>query len=117
MRRTGFASILAIVSIGLVAAALTALSMWFASDSRRTASAKAEAQIRQLLLAGASDLSDHARRWGIAPPTQGWSIRLPDDLVHDGAQLAIQIRPDSASSAYIDLSDSGAGRSGKQELE
>jgi hypothetical protein len=50
-----FAAVTAIVLLGLVASALAAMAMMFAADARRTRSAAAEAQLRQLLLAGAAD--------------------------------------------------------------
>jgi type II secretory pathway component PulK len=54
-KNAAFASITAIVMLGLVASMLAAMAMMFAADARRTRSSAAEAQLRQLLLAGAAD--------------------------------------------------------------
>ena len=55
-RRRAFAAVTAIVMIGLVASTLAALAVMFAADARRTRAASTEAQLRQLLIAGAADV-------------------------------------------------------------
>ena len=55
-RAPAFAAVTAIVLMGLVATTLAATVMVFAADARRTRAAVAEAQLRQLLLAGAADV-------------------------------------------------------------
>jgi hypothetical protein len=42
--------------MGLVASTLAAMAMMFAADARRTRNAAADAQLRQLLIAGAADV-------------------------------------------------------------
>ena len=42
--------------IGLVATTLAAMAMTFAADARRTRAAATDAQLRQLLIAGAADV-------------------------------------------------------------
>ncbi|MEA2736609.1 MAG: hypothetical protein QOE14_3060 [Humisphaera sp.] len=54
--KSAFAAVTAIVLMGLVASTLAALTMMFAADARRTRAAVAEAQFRQLLIAGAADV-------------------------------------------------------------
>ena len=51
MRHHGTAGVLAIILIGLVGAALVAMSSHFAYDARRTSQLAAESQLRQLLIA------------------------------------------------------------------
>ena len=53
-KNAAFAAVTAIVLLGLVATTLGALAMMFAADARRTRNAAAEAQLRQLLIAGAA---------------------------------------------------------------
>ena len=55
-RRSAFAAVTAIVLMGLVASTLAAMGMMFAADARRSRAAAAEAQLRQLLIAGAADV-------------------------------------------------------------
>jgi len=65
LRRTktsGFATVTAIVLLGLVGSMLAAMAMMFAADARRTRSAAAEAQLRQFLLAGAADVQQRINK-------------------------------------------------------
>ena len=55
-KNSAFAAITAIVLMGLVASTLAAMAMMFAADARRTRNAAADAQLRQLLIAGAADV-------------------------------------------------------------
>jgi hypothetical protein len=55
-KRSAFAAVTAIVLLGLVASMLAAMGIMFAADARRTRDAVADAQLRQLLIAGAADV-------------------------------------------------------------
>jgi Na+-transporting NADH:ubiquinone oxidoreductase subunit NqrC len=55
-KNSAFAAVTAIVLLGLVASVLAAMAMMFAADARRTRNAAADAQLRQLLIAGAADV-------------------------------------------------------------
>jgi hypothetical protein len=55
-KNSAFAAVTAIVLLGLVASTLAAMAMMFAADARRTRNGAAEAQLRQLLIAGAADV-------------------------------------------------------------
>src|SRR4051812_1565563 len=58
--RRGFALITAVTLIGLVAMALAAVTLLFSANVRRTRDALADAQLRQLLLAGAQVATEQA---------------------------------------------------------
>ena len=76
-RRNGFATLIAIVLMGLIALILTTVTMIFAADARRTRSQRDEAQLRQLLTAGAAMAKGQLDR---APTTQPAPITLPAEL-------------------------------------
>jgi len=60
-KNSAFAAITAVVMLGLVASALAAMAMMFAADARRTRNAGADAQLRQLLVAGAADVQQRLK--------------------------------------------------------
>ena len=84
--RRGFAAIMAISLIILVGAALAMLGVYFAQDAARTRSEAVEAQLRQLLSAGAVAAVDHADTVGPARP-----LALPAALADEHAAVTIQI--------------------------
>jgi Na+-transporting NADH:ubiquinone oxidoreductase subunit NqrC len=55
-KNSAFAAVTAIVLLGLVASTLAAMAMMFAAEARRTRNAAADAQLRQLLIAGATEV-------------------------------------------------------------
>ena len=82
----GFASIMAIILIGLVAAALVPLGRTFVADARRTRSEADAAQLRQLLTAGAATAVAEVRA-GEFPHHE---MTLPQSLIDRGAALALE---------------------------
>jgi len=60
-RRHGTAGVVAIVLIGLVGAALVSMTSRFTYDARRTSQLSSEAQLRQLLIAGAQMIPNDPR--------------------------------------------------------
>jgi hypothetical protein len=81
---------MAIVLMGLVGVALACLSSLVAYEARRTRAAKSDAQLRQMLIAGA-----FAAR-GLAasqpqPSDRPQSISLPKELAADAATLTLRI--------------------------
>ena len=85
--RRGFAAVFAITLIILVGAALVALGRYFADDAKRTRAQAIDAQLRQLLTAGAV-LAINEARAGNPPATQR-SVSLPRELRDGGARLSI----------------------------
>ena len=61
-KTSAFAAVTAVVMLGLVASVLAALAMMFAADARRTRNAAADAQLRQLLIAGAADVQQRLKQ-------------------------------------------------------
>jgi len=83
-RHHGFALMLSIVLIGLVAITLASLGMAAHVDAMRTRAAAEDAQLRQLLLAGAQTAQSR-----LAGGTVAGSIALPDSLASDGASVTL----------------------------
>jgi hypothetical protein len=87
-RRRGFAIIIAIGLMGLVAAALALLATMMAADTRRTSSAVTEAQLRQLLVAGAA-VAQRDIQGIVAAGEKGRAITLPEPLSQPGGKLTL----------------------------
>jgi hypothetical protein len=82
--------VVAIVLIGLVATASAVLAIDFAAQARRTQSFAEDAQLRQLLLAGAQAAP---RQLQAGTPPERKSISLPDLLIEQGGVLTLQTLP------------------------
>jgi type II secretory pathway component PulK len=91
--RRGFATLYAIALLGLVAVALTLLTKQVGYEIRRTKLASDDAQLRQLLLAGARSTLEHASRWGDAPTSESWQLDLPSSLAEKEDSLTIVCTP------------------------
>jgi hypothetical protein len=92
-RRRAFATTTALTLLAIVGVALAALATLLAADARRTRTAAQEAQLRQLLLAGAAAAGDRARGLVADAPEQTWEIPLPAALEGD-AILTVSVVPD-----------------------
>jgi hypothetical protein len=114
--RSGFATILAITLVGLVAAALGSMGVLAKADFRRTANVRGQAQLTQLLLVGAADVSERSKRWGNGKLPQDWSVGLPGELSADGAKLLIQLRNESDHSASAHIRAAIGDHIAQQEL-
>jgi len=94
VKKSGFATITAIVMLGLVASMLAAMGMMFAADARRTRSAAAEAQLRQLLIAGAADVQQRLNKdqttfdATFATPAEG-NLRVTAAMDGDGVRSVV----------------------------
>jgi hypothetical protein len=75
-KHSAFAAVTAIVLLGLVATTLATMAMMFAADARRTRNAGAEAQLRQLLIAGAASAQ---QRLDKGPTTFDTKLTAPAD--------------------------------------
>jgi hypothetical protein len=90
-RRRAFATIMAVVLIGLVVTSLVAVTAAVTADVRRTRQLGADTQFRQLLLAGAADAAAHAKTWGEAPTPQSWALALPEALTEQGYRVQLSV--------------------------
>ena len=88
-RRRAFAAILAITLILLVGATLAAVAAAFSADARRTRTLGSDAQLRQLLTAGAIAAAEQLKAAGGDVPTGEKAIPLPADLGDRGASLKV----------------------------
>lgn len=87
--RRGFAGILAITLLILVATTLAVVASSFSADARRTRVAIADAQLRQLLAVGALTATEHLRSGTISSERQ--TIDLPLELKDISATLAVSM--------------------------
>jgi type II secretory pathway component PulK len=83
--RRGFGTVIAIVLLLIVAVMLPVIAAEFTANVRRTRSQLEDAQLRQLLTAGAAFAQTQATE---APTTQR-SITLPQELIDQGASLKV----------------------------
>ena len=105
MRKSrGFAMLAAIAMLAVVAAVLAALTGQFGGEIRRTRRAFQDAQLRQLLHAGAQDAIERARSWDGAPKAGGWTVQLPQPLAGgDGARVRSQVHSMNETQADIEI--------------
>jgi hypothetical protein len=96
-RRSGFAMILAVALLGMIAMTLTAIGITCSMQAMRTRTLAQEAQLRQLLLAGAQ--AAHARLQASA--AVDGPVKLPDDLSQVGDKLILIARPSADSDQAI----------------
>ena len=115
-RRRGFAMILAITLLGLVAATLAMLATHFAGEATRTRTQAAEAQGRQILTAGAMIARENGELLAAGKPV---NVQLPQSLAQGGAKLIVTGKPDAVqleaevaghrTSEVLKMSRQGAG--------
>lgn len=84
-RHRGVASFFAVAALGLVATAILAMTVMLKIDHRRTHSSNVDAQLRQLLLAGAA--AAEAQFESENTPSQTGELTLPDGLREYGAAV------------------------------
>jgi hypothetical protein len=100
--RLAFATVMAIILLGLVTTALAALMVVARNDYRRTTATTTEAQLRQLLLAATMESTARASNWGDAPKPAQWTLDAPA-----GAGSArLQLAPDSKDRVTIGVTAS-----------
>jgi hypothetical protein len=92
-KRRGFAMLMALAILGTVAVTLLVLSRHFADDVLRTRNVTREAQLSQLLLAGAEDAMQRSRNWSGPPQKQQWEIELPRELSSSSTKLSVDLTP------------------------
>lgn len=95
--RSAFAAATAITLLALVGVVLAALATGFSLDVKRSRAASQEAQLRQMLLAGASVAIDRLDR---DPTPARFDVPLPRALA-DGSRLSITLRIDDTTGVAV----------------
>ena len=99
--RRAFASIFALFLVALVAAALLAVTSLMTTDVRRTTRAAVDAQLRELLHAGAVTALQRLRDEGelpdasfdvTLPPSLGAAVHVAPDKLFDDTNRAVIVR-------------------------
>ena len=111
LRRRGVAAATAVTMLALVGVTLAAMGSLFAAEARRTRDATAEAQLRQLLLAGAAVATQRI------PLTAEATVELPPSLAADGARLVVRpMKAPDANAVVIEVDAAVADRQMTQTL-
>jgi hypothetical protein len=87
--RKGFTILLAVVMFGLVAVAAAMIVRQLGYELQRTRTAYEDAQLRQLLLAGAQDVATHGDRYRQPEKTGSQKLDLPKSLAGNSASVSI----------------------------
>lgn len=107
--RSAFAAATAITLLALVGVVIASLATSFALDAKRTAAGADDAQLRQLLLAGAASAVDRLNHQQPTSPAE-WDVPLPSSLVDRqaslNASLSLAAEGDSAT-AIVNATFSG----------
>jgi hypothetical protein len=114
--RRGFATIVAMVVLGLVVAAIAAGGALVISEQRRTHEAFVTAELRQMLLAGGEDVGQHASQWNASVPGQSWNVPLPPELAEMPATVSINVAPLPDGTISVDVRADLAGERESQTL-
>jgi hypothetical protein len=96
-RRSGFAMVIAIMLMGIVAVTLGCITTTFTLDAQRTRTQAQAAQLRQLLVAGALIAQTHLSE---SNDTQAINVPLPAGL-NSRAALGLQFEPTDPSGQRI----------------
>lgn len=97
-RRAFIATVTAVTLMGLASVAFTAIVAATIADVRRTRQLESDAQLRQLLLAGAADAAARAKTWGDTPEPASWELALPQELAERGFRVhLVTTMPEPAS--------------------
>lgn len=103
MKDRGFATLIALLMLGVVAAAIVALLALLSIDARTTARDAEEAQLRQLLVAGAADVKEKLS--GGEAARTNWTVATPQDLA---AQVHIEMSGDGDARQAVITARRGA---------
>ncbi len=81
---------MAVVLLGIVTIAAFSIFAMLTADARRTRGAEIDAQLRQMLLAGAADLTAQSKSWDEkAAGVKSWDVELPSVLKQEGGLLKV----------------------------
>lgn len=101
--RRGFATLMAVILLGLVAAALASMAVLVREEVRRTATVQTQSQLRQLLFAGVCDAVARSSTWGNSIAPRRWLIALPKDPAMESASLSSEIKNEADGSATVEV--------------
>jgi hypothetical protein len=94
------ALITAVTLLALVSVAVASIGMTFALSAKRTAGAQNEAQLRQLLLAGANAALAHVNTpASTQPPDHPSTLNVPVPPALVGGRLTVSFQPSSTTAA------------------
>ena len=97
----GFAMLMALAMLGLVAMLLVFLAHYFAWEQKRTRTVSADAQLSQLLLAGAQDALAKVKSSDL--PQNPWNLDLPKPLADEKAAVKLTPHAESPQTATITI--------------
>jgi type II secretory pathway pseudopilin PulG len=104
VQRRGFVTLTAIALFVIVGMAIVAAASLFATEIRRSRAEAADAQLRQLLLAGESMAPQALVDWN-GQPQQTFFMILPKELERDDARLSLTAKSiDSGVEVVVDAS-------------
>jgi len=89
----GFATLIAIVLLAVVSGALVVLARRVSYEVSRTRTTAEDAQLRQLLMAGARRAVAKSAVWGNSPVAATWQMHLPEPLASAGASVSLDLAP------------------------
>ncbi len=112
----GFAMILALILLALTAMALSALTQLAAEDFRRTREARIDAQLRQLLMAGAADAQQEAGRWPAEAVKSAWEVALPAEVGERLGRVSVSVSREGDGVARVVVVGQLEGRSMRQTV-
>ena len=114
--RSGFILLTAILMIGFVAIALVAMSAAASSQSRHQSADVQEAQLEQLLLAGAQDVLQRLKNDAGTTDFKPTQVQLPEALARI-ATIEVRIQPESIdASAKATIRATMNGKSANQTI-
>src|SRR5260221_12065473 len=114
VKRRAMAMLAAVAMVGIAAAAVIALSASLTADAQRTRRTAHDSQVRQLLLAGAASVADHAAGWAEAPQASGWEVALPQPLIGQGTLRIINASQEGRTAYRVEAAFDG--RHGSTDL-
>lgn len=115
-RRRGFTIILAIVLLGLVAVAATMIVHQLGYELRRTRTAYEDAQLRQLLLAGAQQVQMRGDQYRSQEKMDPQAVNVPTSLTAEGASVSISSDPSTRHAGDIRIIAHLGARDAEQTL-
>jgi hypothetical protein len=118
-RHRGLATVFAVVVLGLVGTSLTAGAILLRNDARRTAAIRADAQLRQLLLAETTVVITDSQGWSHAgaPASKTWSTPLPSDPRLQPATLSVRFDPAPAGMLKLHITATLDSRAAEEDLQ
>jgi type II secretory pathway component PulK len=112
----GLALVLAITMLALVSAALVVLTTHFGFELQRTQLSTQDAQLRELLAAGAQEAVADARQWPQKNLPRTWQMNLPTALIDEKAMVSLESVPAKEDSAEVHIEARLAQRAAFQTL-